>query len=243
MSNSTGTFRERCRHEYSVHASSEKHEMISQPQRIIGLTGGVGMGKTTVSNHLAAVHQLPVLDADLFARDAVSPNSQLLQEIIERYGSGILLPDGALDRRRLGAIVFGSPPERCWLEQRIHPYVRDRMQSGLQQLSADDHPTVVLVVPLLFEARMTDLVTEIWVIYCPHTTQVERLKQRDRLDAEQIQARINSQMPIEKKLGRADIILNNSSTPDALLQQVDQALAHPKNGHAASRKRTLDLYS
>ncbi len=194
------------------------------PQRIIGLTGGVGMGKTTVSNYLANTYQIPVLDADLYAREAVQPGSQVRQDIIDRYGSGILLPDGDLDRRRLGEIVFHSPPERLWLEQHIHPYVRDRIQVDLHSLAAQDCQTVALAIPLLFEARMTDLVTEIWVVYCTYEQQVERLLQRDRLDLLQIQARIDSQMPIQKKMERADIVLNNSAEPELLLRQVDQAI-------------------
>jgi dephospho-CoA kinase len=203
---------------------------VSSIKRIIGITGGVGMGKTTISNYLATKYQLPVLDADVYARQAVEVGSAVLQEIVERYGPNILLPDGAIDRLRLGEIIFNSPPEKLWLEQRIHPYVRDRIQAQLKTLAAQSVPVVVLVIPLLFEARMTDLVTEIWVVSCPPEQQIERLKQRDRLDLTQIHARINSQMPIEQKISRADIVLDNSSTPEAMLEQVDLALNHPGTG-------------
>ena len=99
------------------------------PQRVIGLTGGIGMGKTTVSNYLAMVHHLPILDADVYAREAVQPSSRVLQEIVERYGARILMPDGMLDRLRLSDIIFQNPSERLWLEQQIHPYVRDRIEA------------------------------------------------------------------------------------------------------------------
>jgi dephospho-CoA kinase len=196
-------------------------------QRLIGLTGGVGMGKTTVSNYLADRYQLPILDADQYARDAVLPGTEGLSAIAERYGSSILLPDGSLYRRRLGEIVFQDEPERRWLEQQIHPYVRDRFQQELQRLT--EAPTVVLVIPLLFEVQMTDLVTEVWVISCSSAQQQARLAERDRLSAEQIQARIYSQMPIEAKIARADVVLDNSSTLEALQQQIDAAMAkvHP----------------
>jgi dephospho-CoA kinase len=196
-------------------------------QRIIGLTGGIGMGKTTVSDYLARVHNLPVLDADLYAREAVAPGSPILKEITERYGSGILLPDGTLNRHRLGDIIFNSLSERLWLEQQIHPYVRDRLIHDLQTLPLRDAqrcPTIVLVIPLLFEARMTDLVTEIWVVQCPATQQLERLVQRDRLSLEQAKTRMNSQLAIQKKVAHADVLLDNSSTLEYLLQQVDRAL-------------------
>lgn len=198
----------------------------SRPQRVIGITGGVGMGKTTVSDHLANVHHVPVLDADLYAREAVEPSSTVLTEIVERYGSHILLSDGTLDRRRLGDVVFNSPAERLWLEQRIHPFVRDRMEAELHRLAASHH-TVALVIPLLFEARMTDLVTEIWVVQSQADQQRERLMQRDHLNLEQIQVRIDSQMAIEKKVAQADVVIDNSSTLEALARQVDLALDLP----------------
>jgi dephospho-CoA kinase len=187
------------------------------------------MGKTTVSNYLANTYHLPVLDADLYAREAVEPGSTVLAEIVERYGSSILLSDGTLDRRRLGDIVFNSLPERLWVEQRIHPFVRDRMETELEKL-AQTHSTVVLVIPLLFEARMTDLVTEIWVVQSQAKQQKERLMQRDRLNLEQIQVRIDSQMAIEKKVKQADVVIDNSSTLEELYKTIDRAIKRfPKN--------------
>lgn len=210
-----------------MHAT--QFQLSGKLQRIIGITGGVGMGKTTISNYLQTHYQLPVLDADLYAREAVEPGSQVLAKLVERYGSSILLPDGTLNRSRMGDIVFHSAAERCWLEQQIHPYVRERIESELQACIQQNRPVVVLVVPLLFEARMTDLVSEIWVVHTSNQQQIERLQQRDQLKLEQIRARIGSQMPIEKKLEQADVILDNSSTPEALFAQVDQALLHPKS--------------
>ena len=192
-------------------------------KRIIGLTGGIGTGKTTVSNYLAVHHQIPVLDADIYAREAVQLGSPVLSKIYDRYGADIQLPDGTLNRKRLGEIVFSQPLERQWLEQQIHPFVRSRFQSELDTLVA---PRVVLVVPLLFEAGMTDLVTEIWVVSCSPEQQLRRMMERDRFSLEQAQARINSQLPLQEKLNRADVVLDNSSTPDSLLKQVDLALLY-----------------
>jgi dephospho-CoA kinase len=192
-------------------------------KRIIGLTGGISTGKTTVSTYLAEVYQLPVLDADIYAREAVQLGSPVLSKIFERYGSDVQLSDGTLNRKRLGEVVFSNPGEREWLEQQIHPYVRDRFQSELNTLAAS---TVVLVVPLLFEAGMTDLVTEIWVVSCSPEQQLRRLMERNQLSLEQAQARINSQMPIQEKVARADLVLDNSSTPKGLLKQIDLALLY-----------------
>ncbi|MEQ9370685.1 MAG: dephospho-CoA kinase [Coleofasciculus chthonoplastes F3-SA18-01] len=195
-------------------------------KRIIGLTGGIGTGKTTVSNYLADIYQLPILDADIYARDAVQPGSSVLNRIIARYGSDMQLADGTLNRKRLGEIVFPNPKERQWLEQQIHPYVRDRIKS---QLNILESPTVVVVIPLLFEANMTDLVTEIWVVRCSEEQQIQRIRERDRLSLKQAQSRLNSQLPLAEKVARADMVLDNSYTRDSLLQQVDQALA--RNGN------------
>lgn len=200
-----------------------------KPSRIIGLTGGISTGKSTVSHYLASAYHLPILDADIYAREAVQLGSPVLKAIAQRYGSDILLPDGTLNRRQLGQIVFGNPDERRWLEQQIHPYVRDRFVAAINELLCKNnlvvqHATAVLVVPLLFEAGMTDLVTEIWVVRCSEQQQLERLMQRDKLTLEQAQARINSQMPIEEKVARADVVLDNSSSLEGLLKQVDQAI-------------------
>jgi len=190
-------------------------------KRIIGLTGGISTGKTTVSNYLANTFQLPVLDADIYAREAVQPGSPILSKIAERYGSSVQLPDGTLNRKHLGEIIFSHSTERQWLEEQIHPYVRDRFQSELDPLVAS---TVILVVPLLFEAGMTDLVTEIWVVSCSPELQLRRLMERDCLSLEKAQTRISSQLPIQEKVDRANIVLDNSSTLEALLEQVNLAL-------------------
>jgi dephospho-CoA kinase len=188
--------------------------------RRIGLTGGIATGKTTVSNYLATSYQLPILDADIYARNAVSPDSFIFKNIIHHFGEKISLPDGSLDRRALGNIVFNDVTERRWLEQQIHPYVRECLREGSQ----DTAKTMVLVVPLLFEANMTDLCTEIWVVSCQSDLQIERLMQRDRVSRADAIGRIDAQMSLTAKCQLADVVLDNSSTLDSLLKQVDRAL-------------------
>lgn len=190
-------------------------------KHLIGLTGGIGTGKTTVSNYLADTYGLPILDADIYAREAVQPGSLVLDKIFKRYGSSVQLADGTLNRKRLGEIVFNDQNQRQWLEQQIHPYVRDRFQSQLATLT---NPIVVLVVPLLFETGMTDLVNQIWVVSCSREQQLRRIMERDTLSQEQALSRLNSQLPIQEKVARADVVLDNSSTRDNLLKQVNLAL-------------------
>ena len=190
-------------------------------KRILGLTGGIATGKTTVANYLASAYNLPILDADIYAREAVSVGSPILLEIAQRYGKKILLADGNLNREKLGEIIFNNQEERNWVEGLIHPYVGDRLREEIAISSAE---TLVLVVPLLFEAGMTHLVTEIWVVSCSEQQQLERLMQRNHLTLEQAQARIISQMPITEKIARADVVLDNSSTLEVLLKHVDAAI-------------------
>ena len=195
--------------------------------RLIGLTGGIATGKTAISNYLADTYKFPILDADIYAREAVHPGTPILNSIVERYGPSILLSDGNLNRPELGNIIFCNPTERQWLEQQIHPYVRQRLiegsQSYISQLSlvSTNTLTVVLVVPLLFEANMTDLCTEIWVVYCSPSVQLERLIQRDGLSCDQANARINTQLPLDQKCQKADVVLDNSSTLASVFIQVD----------------------
>ncbi len=198
------------------------NSMTNPTQRIIGLTGGIATGKTTVSNYLASTYHLPVLDADLYAREAVAPGSPILDKLAQRYGSDILLPDRTLNRQQLGNIIFNSRDERRWVEQQIHPYVRERFVRAMGELQS--HPAIVLVVPLLFEANMTDLVTEIWVVCCPPAQQLERLTRRDLLTPEQARSRISSQMPVAEKCARAGVVLDNSSGVENLLEQVHLAV-------------------
>ncbi|CEJ44928.1 dephospho-CoA kinase [Umezakia ovalisporum] len=191
-------------------------------KRIIGLTGGVATGKSTVANYLASTQKLPIFDADIYARDAVDIGSPILGRIAQRYGEQILLPNGSLHRENLSAIIFTQPEERLWVESLIHPYVLRRFQEAIAQSLSQE---LMLVVPLLFEAKMTNLVTEIWVVLCSESQQLERLMQRNALTQEQAQGRINSQLSLAEKAARADVILDNSSNLESLLKQVDTAFA------------------
>jgi dephospho-CoA kinase len=192
----------------------------------IGLTGGIAMGKTTVSNHLANHHGLTVLDADQYAHQAVTPGSPILQQIVDRYSPSILQSDGTLDRPQLGDRIFNDRQERQWLEAQIHPFVRASMVHDRDQ-AHQTHPNrpVILVVPLLLETGMTNLVDTVWVITCPPEQQLARLIARNGLTETAAQARIASQMPIAEKIAQADLVLDNSSTVENLVAQVDRAVA------------------
>jgi dephospho-CoA kinase len=194
-------------------------------QRIIGITGGIATGKTLVSNYLAKTYNLPILDADRYAREAVDPDyaeihgGKILDAIANHFGNRVLNPDGTLDRHQLGEIVFKDKSQRTWLEAQIHPYVCDRL---VTQAQAHAPETVVMVIPLLFEAKLTNLVTEIWLVVCEPEQQLQRLVDRNNLSLEQAQQRIAAQMPMSQKEPLADVILNNSAQPEDLYTEIDR---------------------
>jgi dephospho-CoA kinase len=194
--------------------------------RIIGLTGGIATGKTTVSKYLSRHYGLTVLDADLYAREAISQGSKGFKAVVRRYGSEILQADNTVDRAALARIIFQDSREKGWLEALIHPYVRDRLTSMAQSLC--QQPMIVMDIPLLFEAQMTDLASEIWVVWCHPPQQLTRLMQRSQLTLQAAQARVNSQMPLAQKCDHADVVLDNSGTIETLYAQIDRALqSHP----------------
>ncbi len=193
---------------------------MGHPPRRIGLTGGIATGKSTVAHYLANRYQLPILDADLYAREAVATDSPILQRIFMRYGETIQNSDGTLNRQKLGDIIFSHPTEKSWLEQQIHPYVANCFQA---ELTKHPHEPVVCMIPLLIEAQLTDLVSEIWVVTCPPEQQLQRLQARNHLTQAQAQQRIQSQMPLAQKVAIADVVLDNSSDLATLQHQIDRA--------------------
>ncbi|MBL6800283.1 MAG: dephospho-CoA kinase [Synechococcus sp. BS307-5m-G37] len=186
-------------------------------QRRIGLTGGIASGKSSVGRWLSD-YGLPVLDADRYARDALAPGSAGCQAVLERYGpavaaNGTQTDEVELNRSALADIVFANAVERQWLEQLVHPLVRQAFDTALGEL--EQTPAVVLMVPLLYESGLESLCTEIWVVHCSREQQQQRLIQRNRLSAQQADQRIEAQWPLARKCLLADQIIDNSGEPDA----------------------------
>ena len=190
--------------------------------RRIGLTGGIASGKSSVGRLLAA-RGLPLLDADVYSREALAPSSPGAAAVLERYGDGVRATGGEIDRAALGQIVFSDGAERRWLEQLLHPVVRACFAAKLQELSAE--PVVVLVVPLLFEAGLETLCSEVWLVDCDETQQLQRLMARDGLGEADARARIAAQWPLARKRQLADVVLNNRGGPEQLAAEVEQAQA------------------
>jgi dephospho-CoA kinase len=193
-------------------------------QRRIGLTGGIATGKSTVGQLLAGRFGLPVLDADLYARGALAPGSPGAQAVLARYGEPVAAGAGdAIDRAALGRIVFAEPVERRWLEELVHPLVRQCFEAELERLA--HAPVVVLMIPLLFEAGLESLCSEVWLVTCRPETQLQRLIGRDGLPEHEARARIAAQWPLARKQALADRLIHNDGDPEALEQQLAAGLA------------------
>lgn len=187
----------------------------------IGLTGGIATGKSTVSQMLVE-RGAALIDADVIAREIMEPGHPVLAEVVERFGRDILLPDGRLDRKKLGAIVFSDSGQRKLLESITHPAIRAEMKGRMANIeAAEPRRLVVADIPLLFESGLEGMYEQIMVVYVPRPIQLERLMLRDRLTLEQAEARLQAQMDIEEKRERADVLIDNSRGKEETERQVD----------------------
>ena len=182
----------------------------------IGLTGGIGSGKTSVARLFAGLGS-PVLDADVIAHQLVAKGQPALAQIRQAFGSSIVKPDGSLDRSHLRDIVFSDPEQKQKLEAILHPLVYKTLQAELEQLSA---PYCIICIPLLFETNMLHFVDRILVVDCPVETQIERVKNRDHLSTARIESIIASQASRTLRKSKADDLIDNSKTESGLAEQV-----------------------
>ncbi len=192
--------------------------------RIIGLTGGIASGKSTVARLLEKLGA-SVIDADMLARDVVKSGSPAHAAIVETFGSAILTPDGSIDRPALGAIVFAEPESRRLLEAITHPAIARLSEERLAQLRAEGTAVAIYMAPLLIEAGITKRVDEVWVVYTDLDTQLKRLMQRDGISREDALRRIRSQMPMDEKRRYGKVIIDNRGGLEETERQVREAWA------------------
>lgn len=183
---------------------------------IVGLTGGVGSGKSTAARELERLGAF-VIDADQVARDVVEPGTPALAEIAAHFGADILDPEGRLDRARLRGIVFADPAERAWLERLLHPLINRTLAERIAEAGA---PYSVLVSPLLLETSQHEMVRRILVVDCPEEIQVQRTSERDRCSPEQVRGIMAAQASRSERLEKADDVVRNDGDLDHLLAQV-----------------------
>lgn len=183
---------------------------------VIGLTGGIGSGKSTVTALFTALG-IPVIDADQVAREMVAPGSPALQQVVDRFGSDVLNPDGSLNRARMRELVFADPETRRDLEAILHPRIRTATS---EQLAGLDTPYAILAIPLLVETSGTDRVDRVLVVDLPEQQQIERVCSRDNITEEQARAILTAQCSRAQRLAAADDVIDNSGDREALAAQV-----------------------
>jgi dephospho-CoA kinase len=192
----------------------------SRPFLLVGLTGGIASGKSAVSRHLVELG-CRLVDADALAREVVLPDQPAWRAIVEEFGKEVVGPDGQLDRKRLGAIVFADPARRKALEAITHPAILARRQAILDAWAADGFEgLVVLDIPLLVEVGAAAHVDRVVVVYTEPEVQLTRLMHRDRFERAEAERRVASQMPLADKVRYAHYVVDNSGTPEETAAQV-----------------------
>ncbi|CAA0828191.1 Dephospho-CoA kinase [Striga hermonthica] len=193
--------------------------------RIVGLTGGISSGKSTVSN-LFKAHGIPVVDADVIARNVLKKGTGGWRKVVAAFGDEILLSTGEVDRPKLGQIVFNDPDRRQLLNRLLAPYISFGIFYEVLKLWIKGCKIIVLDVPLLFEAKMDRWTKPIIVVWADPDTQLERLMLRDGSTSEEAKSRINAQMPLDLKKSKADIVIDNSGSLGDLNERFEEVLVH-----------------
>lgn len=190
---------------------------------VIGLTGSIATGKSTVAKMFRQLG-IPVIDADILAREVVEPGEDAYKEVIETFGEDILLDDKTLNRKRLGEIVFTDETKRKQLNGIVHPAIRKKMLEKRDHFIREGNQCVVLDIPLLFESKLQEFVDKVLVVYADQEIQLQRLMARNEFTEEEAMQRIQSQMPVKEKASLADAVINNNSTKEETYEQLRQLL-------------------
>ncbi|SBT13734.1 dephospho-CoA kinase [Vibrio celticus] len=184
---------------------------------IIGLSGGIASGKTTVANLFNEHFNIDIVDADIVAREVVALGSDGLKQITEHFGESILLDDGTLNRSRLRELIFSDPKEKQWLNDLLHPMIRDKIDSDLSKITS---PYGLLVAPLLVENQMQGMADRVLIVDVPTEVQIERTMSRDNVSREQVASILKSQASREQRLAVADDVIKNHTKNQELLPQI-----------------------
>jgi len=192
--------------------------------KVIGLTGGIGSGKSTVSQFLAGLGAV-IIDADKVGHEAFKPDTELWREVVAAFGRQILAPDGDIDRKKLGEIVFGNPEALARLNQIMHPRIYALIKAEIEEYRRQGVEVVVLEAPVLLEAgrpSLVDEVDEVWVTVAPESTVLRRLKERVGLSEPESLARIRSQLLSEERVRHADVVIDTDCDLDELKARVKE---------------------
>jgi len=195
-------------------------------QRRIGLTGGIASGKTTITNYISKHKKIPILDADNLSRELIKPNTYGYKKILDYFGNKIIdnknNSESVINRKLLRNIIFKHSESKEWIEKLLHPLIKEKMIKECNQYQ--NNQTIVLVIPLLFEANFEDICTEIWLVKCPKELQKKRLITRDKITEQEAYNSINLQLSFEEKRKFSDIILDNSDDQNKWINQIRELL-------------------
>ncbi|AOF48910.1 dephospho-CoA kinase [Tetragenococcus halophilus] len=185
---------------------------------ILGITGSIATGKSTVVN-IFKQYGFSVVDADIIAREVVEPNTAGLKKVVETFGSSVLCSDGSLNRKQLGQIIFSDTKKRQALNALLAPFLQEAIIEQIKRASAVSS-LVIADIPLLYEAGYDKYMDQVAVVYIPEDLQVQRLMKRDRITKKEAQKKVASQLSIEEKKKRADIIFDNQESLSSIRQQI-----------------------
>ena len=197
--------------------------------RVIGLTGGIATGKSCIARFFQS-KGAAVIDADQLAREAVEPGSRGLAQVVAAFGSGVLAPDGRLDRKRLADLVFSDSARRSQLEGILHPEIRRLAEERIARAAGEGQRVIFYMAPLLIEAGVTDRVDEVWVVTVRPEVQLERLVLRDGISRDQAQRMVDSQMPLAEKEKYGRVVIDNSGTPEETSRRLAEIWADEIEG-------------
>ena len=194
-------------------------------QRRIGLTGGIASGKTTITNYIKKHKNIPILDADHLSKELIKPNTYGYKKILDYFGNQIIdkySTKKIINKKLLRKIIFENEKDRKWIENLLHPLIKERMIQECSQYR--NNQTIVLVIPLLFEAKFEDICTEIWLVKCTKELQKNRLITRDKISEKEAYELINCQYSFEEKRKFSDIILDNSDDQNKWINTIKDLL-------------------
>lgn len=198
--------------------------------KIIGLTGGIACGKSTISAYLHK-HGAVIIDGDGIAKELSKPHKPIWNAYVNHFGNKILNEDNSLNRRLIGQIVFSDNNEKNWMNAALHPLIKQEILNRIEICRRNGEKVVILDIPLLFEAHWDKMADEVWVVAVSRDVQIERIKLRDGLSEQEAINRIDAQMPLAEKIKRADVVIDSSNAPEVTLQKVREIC----------KQRNLDL--
>ncbi len=201
-------------------------QKLKKNQRRIGLTGGIASGKSTITNYIRKYKNIPILDADNLSKELIKPNTYGYNKILEYFGNQIINnqknSEKAINRTLLRKIIFNNSESKEWIEQLLHPLIKERMIEECNQY--ENNQTILLVIPLLFEANFEDICTEIWLVKCPSEIQRKRLITRDKISEKEAYEIINFQLSFEEKRKLSDVTLDNSDDQNKWINTIKELL-------------------